>query len=89
MSQDLVIQIFRDFLKSTLILMSPLLIASIVVGLLISIFQAATQIQEITLSYVPKIITAMVLLIALGPWMIARLTGFARSLYLTIPTLGG
>ena len=64
-------------------------LATLAVGLLVSVFQVATQIQEITLSHVPKIIVAMVLLIATGPWMIARLTSFARSLYLLIPTLGG
>ena len=56
MSQDLVVQLFRELLKSTLILMAPMLIASIIVGMLVSIFQAATQIHEMTLVFVPKIL---------------------------------
>ena len=66
----------------------PVMIATLLTGLVISVFQVATQIQEITLSYVPKIIVAGLMLILLGPWMIAGMTGFARDLYLTIPTLG-
>jgi flagellar biosynthetic protein FliQ len=65
----------------------PVLLATLVVGLLISILQVATQVQEITLSYVPKMLVAVFVLIALGPWMLAQLTEFARSLYLLIPSL--
>lgn len=85
MSQDLVIQIFRDFLKSTLILMSPLLIASIVVGLLISIFQAATQIHEMTLVFVPKILVISICLIVLFPWMMNFAVSFATNIISNIP----
>jgi flagellar biosynthesis protein FliQ len=56
-------------------------------NLLVSILQVATQMQEMTLSYVPKLLVAAMLLILLGPWMIARITDFARGLYLVIPTL--
>lgn len=89
MGPDRALNLLDAMLWNAAIVAGPVLVATLAVGLLVSVFQVATQIQEITLSYVPKIITAMVLLIALGPWMIARLTGFARSLYLTIPTLGG
>jgi flagellar biosynthetic protein FliQ len=65
----------------------PVLLATLGVGLLISILQVATQVQEITLSYVPKMLVAVFVLIALGPWMLAQLTEFARSLYLLIPSL--
>jgi flagellar biosynthesis protein FliQ len=85
MSQDLVIQIFRDFLKSTLILMSPLLIASIVVGLLISIFQAATQIHEMTLVFVPKILIISLCLVILFPWMMNYAISFTTNLIANIP----
>ena len=61
MSQDLVVQLFRELLKSTLILMAPMLIASIIVGMLVSIFQAATQIHEMTLVFVPKILVIVAL----------------------------
>jgi flagellar biosynthetic protein FliQ len=74
-------------LWNSLIIAGPILIVTLILGLLISIFQVTTQLQEITLSYVPKILATAFLLIALGPWMIGRLTQFAISLYLTIPTL--
>ena len=64
-------------------------IGTLLVGLIVSIFQVTTQLQEITLSYVPKILTAAFLLIALGPWMLGRVTHFATSTYLLIPTLAG
>lgn len=76
-------------LWNALIVAAPVLLATLIVGLIISVFQVATQIQEITLSYVPKILTAALLLIALGPWMMGRMTEFARSLYLLIPSLAG
>jgi len=66
----------------------PVMLATLLVGLTISVFQVATQIQEITLSYVPKILTAGVMLIVLGPWMVSQLIGFATDLYLLIPELG-
>lgn len=66
----------------------PVLLAVLAVGLVISILQVATQVQEITLSYVPKMACAGLLLILLGPWMVSRLTEFARMLYQWIPTLG-
>ena len=65
----------------------PILVATLLVGLAISVFQVATQLQEITLSYVPKLMTAAILLILLGPWMIARITDFARNLFIAIPAL--
>ncbi|MDQ4088467.1 MAG: flagellar biosynthetic protein FliQ [Pseudomonadota bacterium] len=79
--------LLNDMLWNSLIVAGPILLATLVVGLLISIFQVTTQLQEITLSYVPKIITTAFLLIALGPWMMGRVTQFAISLYLVIPTL--
>lgn len=79
----------NDMLWSAAIIAGPVMLATLLVGLTVSIFQVATQIQEITLSYVPKIVTAGLMLIILGPWMIAKLTGFARHLYLTIPALAG
>jgi flagellar biosynthetic protein FliQ len=65
----------------------PILIATLVVGVLISVLQVATQIQEVTLSYVPKLITAAAVLMLLGGWMLGELTQFATSLYQSIPDL--
>jgi flagellar biosynthetic protein FliQ len=74
-------------LWNCLIIAGPILLVTLVLGLIISIFQVTTQIQEMTLSYVPKILATAFLLILLGPWMMGRLTQFAISLYLLIPTL--
>jgi len=79
----------NEMLWASLIVAGPILLATLVVGLLISVFQVTTQLQEITLSYVPKILTTAFLLIALGPWMMGRVTQFATSAYLAIPTLAG
>lgn len=79
--------LLNDMLWNSLIVAGPILLATLLVGLLISVFQVTTQLQEITLSYVPKIATTAFLLIALGPWMMGRVTQFATSLYLIIPTL--
>jgi flagellar biosynthetic protein FliQ len=84
---DRALNLLNDMLWNCFIVAGPILIATLVVGLLISVFQVATQLQEMTLSYVPKLIVAAVLLVALGPWMIERITEFARGLYLAIPTL--
>jgi len=87
MGTDRALGFMNEMLWQALMIAGPVLIATLVVGLLISVLQVATQIQEITLSYVPKTLAAVFTLIALGPWMVARLTDFARSLYLLIPTL--
>lgn len=88
MEQGQALDLLDQMLWNAVLLAMPVLLATLVVGLIISIFQVATQIQEMTLSYVPKILTAAFLLIALGPWMLGRLTDWARALYLSIPTLG-
>lgn len=87
MGADRALSFLDQMLWNALIVAAPVLLATLIVGLIISVFQVATQIQEITLSYVPKILTAALLLIALGPWMMGRMTEFARSLYLLIPSL--
>jgi flagellar biosynthesis protein FliQ len=84
-SQDLIVQIFRDVLKTTLILMAPALMVSIVVGLLVSIFQAATQIHEMTLVFVPKILAIAACLMVLFPWMVNFMTTYTISLFSNIP----
>jgi flagellar biosynthetic protein FliQ len=75
-------------LWNCLVVAGPILAVTLIVGVAISVLQVATQLQEMTISYVPKLLAAALLLIALGPWMIARITDFARALYLIIPTLG-
>ena len=67
----------------------PFLGASLVVGLVISVFQAATQIQEMTLAFIPKIIATFLVLVFAGPWMLAQITSYAHDLFLQIPQLAG
>ncbi len=85
MSQDLVVQLFRELLKSTLILMAPMLIASIIVGMLVSIFQAATQIHEMTLVFVPKILVIVLCLMVLFPWMMNFAISYTANILTNIP----
>ena len=66
---------------------APVLIAVLIVGLLVSVFQVATQLQEMTLSYVPKLLTAAVVLVALGPWMIHKIAEFAIMMVRMIPAM--
>jgi flagellar biosynthetic protein FliQ len=85
MSQDLVVQLFRDLLKSTLILMAPMLIVSIIVGMLVSIFQAATQIHEMTLVFVPKILAIVLCLMVLFPWLMNFAISYTTNILTNIP----
>ncbi len=85
MGQDVIVQIFRDVIKTTLMVMAPALFASIIVGLLISIFQAATQIHEMTLVFVPKILVIAACLMVLFPWMLNVLTTYTINLFSNIP----
>ncbi|WP_298303638.1 flagellar biosynthesis protein FliQ [uncultured Erythrobacter sp.] len=88
MSSESALDLLTNMLWSAALVAGPVMLATLLVGLTISIFQVATQIQEITLSYVPKIVTAGTMLIILGPWMVSQLTSFATELYLLIPQLG-
>ena len=89
MTPTTVIDIGRQAIEITLLVSAPLFIAALLTGLIISIFQAATQINEATLSFVPKLIAVFVTLIIAGPWMITVLTDFVQRLYGAIPTLIG
>jgi flagellar biosynthesis protein FliQ len=85
MSQDLILQIFRDCLKTALMLAAPILLCAIVVGLLVSIFQAATQIHETSLAFVPKMLVIIGCLIVLSPWMLNVMTTYTTSIISNIP----
>jgi flagellar biosynthetic protein FliQ len=89
MTPTTVIDIGRQAIEITLLISAPLFIAALVIGLIVSIFQAATQINEATLSFVPKLIAVFVTLILAGPWMITVLTDFVQRLYGAIPSLIG
>lgn len=89
MTPTAVIEIGRQAVEITLLVSAPLFIAALATGLLISIFQAATQINEATLSFVPKLIVVFITLIAAGPWMITILTDYMQRLYGSIPSIIG
>jgi flagellar biosynthetic protein FliQ len=71
----------------TLYLGAPLLITALLIGLLVSLFQAATQINEMTLSFIPKILGVFAVLIIAGPWLLSLITDFTRTLFQNIPFL--
>lgn len=89
MTPQTVVEIGREALTVTLLVSAPLLACALVIGLIISIFQAVTQINEMTLTYVPKIIAVCVALLIFLPWMIATLTDFTRHMFEMIPGLVG
>ena len=89
MTPTTVVDLGRQALELTLLISAPLFIAALATGLLISIFQAATQINEQTLSFVPKLIATFITLVLAGPWMITMMTDFIRRLFDSIPTLIG
>jgi len=78
----------NEMLWNSMLVAAPVLAVALAVGLLISILQVATQLQEMTLSYVPKLLASALVLILLGPWMIHRITQFAIQTIATIPNLG-
>ncbi len=73
--------------KVALMIATPLLLAALAAGLLVSILQASTQINEMTLSFIPKILTLVVVLIACGPWMLTTLVDYMRGLFTSLPYL--
>jgi len=87
MTPELVIQLARRSFEAVLLLSAPLLIFSLVVGLLISIFQAVTSINEATLAFAPKIIAVMVAMIIFFPWMMTYTSDFTREIYALIATM--
>ncbi len=89
MTPTAVIELGRQAIEVTLMVSAPLFLAALVTGLLISIFQAATQINEMTLSFVPKLVAIFVTLVLAGPWMITLLTDFMRRLFELIPAMIG
>jgi flagellar biosynthetic protein FliQ len=89
MSADVVMQIGRDALWIAVLLSAPILLTALGIGLLIGIFQAATQIQEMTLSFIPKLIGVAAVLVLAGPWMLNLITEWVTELLLGIPLLIG
>ena len=89
MTPETVMDVGRDALHLTILLSAPLLLSALAVGLLIGVFQAATQIQEMTLSFIPKLFALAVALLVSGAWMLRVLTEFTTRLIGEIPALLG
>lgn len=87
MTPELVVQLARRSFEATLLLAAPLLVFSLLVGLVISIFQAVTSINEATLAFAPKIIAVMVAMIIFFPWMMSYMSDFTREIYALIAVM--
>ncbi len=87
MNDDVVIQLGQDALKTLAMVSAPMLLSTLIIGLIISIFQALTQINENTLTFVPKMIVIAVVLILAGPWMLDTLSTYTISLFENISTI--
>lgn len=87
MTPEYVVSLGNEAVKLTLLLSLPLLGVGLVVGLLVAVIQATTQIQEMTLSFVPKIVAVLLSLLAVSPWMLEKMTTFTSNLILSIPDI--
>ena len=87
MTPELVVQLARRAFEVTMLISAPVLIFTLLVGLLTSIFQAVTSINEATLAFIPKIIAAMIAMVIFFPWMMSYLSDFTREIYGMIATL--
>jgi flagellar biosynthetic protein FliQ len=85
---DQALQLLDKLLWTAFLVSAPVLLACLVVGVAVSVLQVATQLQEATLSYVPKLLVAGIVLVALGPWMIHEVTAFAIAMIKLVPSLG-
>lgn len=89
MNATAVIEIGRQAIEVTLLVSLPLFGAALITGLIVSIFQAATQINEMTLTFVPKLAAIFITMVLAGPWMLTLLTDFMRRLFESIPAYIG
>lgn len=87
MSADYAVELGRDALLMVMLVSAPMLGLGLLVGLLVSVFQATTQIQEQTLAFIPKIIAVFVAILIFGPWMLRLLTDYTQQLILILPKL--
>ena len=88
MSSDQAIEMLTRLLFAAMAIPGPLIVVTLIVGVGVSVLQVATQLQEATLTYVPKLIAAGAVLLLAGPWMLSGLTQFARTSFQLIPNLG-
>lgn len=89
MTPETIMTMGSQAIQVSLLLGAPLLLVALVVGLIVSIFQAATQINEATLSFIPKLLAVFVTLVVAGPWMLGQMLDYMRALFNGIPQLVG
>lgn len=89
MNQDTVVHLAQQAMELAMKVAGPLLLVGLAIGLIVSVFQAVTQIQEQSLSFIPKIIGVAVVIVVAGPWMLGQLLGYTEELFRSIPSLVG
>ena len=89
MTPESVMTMGRTAMEVTLMVSAPLLLVALIIGLIISIFQAATQINEATLSFIPKLVGIFIALVVAGPWMLSTMLDYMRQVFTGIPGLIG
>lgn len=87
MNDATVIALAREALMTAIMVSAPILVVSLVIGMLVSVFQAMTQINEVTLTFVPKILGVFAVSAVLGPWMVGTMVGYTHRLFATLPQL--
>ncbi|WP_019447712.1 flagellar biosynthesis protein FliQ [Cupriavidus sp. BIS7] len=87
MTPEMVMTIATQAMKMTLMLAAPLLLVALAAGLVVSLFQAATQINEMTLTFIPKLIALFATMVLVGPWMINTFVDYMRGVFQSIPAL--
>lgn len=89
MTDGVIVSLTQDALMTAMLVSAPILIVSLVIGLVISVFQAITQINEVTLTFVPKILGVFAIAAIMGPWMVATMVSYTARLYATLPLVAG
>lgn len=89
MTPETIMTMGNQAIQVSLVLAAPLLLVALIVGLIISVFQAATQINEQTLSFIPKLLAIFATLVIVGPWMLEQMLDYIRALFMSIPQLIG
>ena len=89
MTPETVLTIASESLTLTALLAAPLLLVTLITGVLVGVLQAATQINEMTLSFIPKLLALVLTLLLMGPWMLQLITGYTRTLFTNIPGMLG
>lgn len=87
MTPESVMTLGKDAMEVTLLIAAPILLTVLIIGLLVSIFQAATQINETTLSFIPKLVGVFIALMVAGPWMLTVMVDYMRLVFTSVPAM--